>query len=103
MPRKNETQKMVEAQLAEYGIEFGARYRDSASLFEGTVTSVHFYQHGCMRVTLRGASKTTGEPLDCSFDAPELVSVATEVPVPKGTTRGGPHGLSSPSRTGVTG
>lgn len=101
MPRKNETQKMIEPQLVEYGIEFGAQYRDSASKFEGTAISIHFYQHGCMRVTLRGASKTTGEPLECAFDAPELVAVATESPVPKGTTRGGPHGLAAPSRTGV--
>ena len=101
MRKKTATQDAVESHLAEYGIEFGEKYRDPSSNFEGTATALYFYRHGCLRVGLRGMNKTTGEPAEFTFDAPELIKVATEEPVPVGTRRGGPHGMTGPSRTGI--
>lgn len=88
----------VAEQITVHGIEFGDRMRDKASGFEGLVTALYLYQHGCMRVQLRGASRTTGEPIDATFDAPELEHVATGQPVARSRRTGGPHGLSGPSQ-----
>lgn len=95
------TRTLITTQADEYGIEFGHRYRDRASGFEGSAVALYFFEHGCLRVNLRGASKTTGEPIDATFDAPELVAVATETAVPKGSTKGGPHDLASAPRQGI--
>jgi hypothetical protein len=100
MPKKNPTTKLIHEQLAEYGIEFGERYRDPASEFEGVVVAFYFFEHGCLRVNLRGQNNSTGGALEMTFDAPELVRVADDKPVPKGSTKGGPHGLTPMSRPG---
>jgi len=98
--KSNPTTKLITDQMAEYGIEFGERYRDGASKFEGVVVAFYFYEHGCLRVNLRGRDFSTGGALEQSFDAPELVRVTDDVPVPKGTTKGGPRGLAPTSRPG---
>lgn len=98
MARRSDSEKMIAEQLAAHGIEFGKRYRDPASGFEGECKAMFFYEHGCMRVSLRGLNKTSGEPAEFSFDAPELVAVDTQRPVPPSTRTGGPHDLSPPSR-----
>lgn len=98
MPKKTKTHQMLSEQLEAHGIEFGESYRDPASGFEGVVKALHFYEHGCLRVSLRGMNKTTGEPAEFSFDAPELEKVATGETVPKGRRTGGPHGLTPPAR-----
>ena len=96
MSRKTDTQKMIEEQMKAHGIEFGKKYRDPASGYEGEVSGIFFYKHGCTRVCLRGVNKTTGEPADYIFDAPELVSVETDIPVPPSKKTGGPHDLTGP-------
>ncbi len=93
----SETFDQILEQLKAHGIEFGKKYRDPSSGFEGDVQTFCFYKHGCMRVWLRGVNKTTGEPAEFSFDAPELVEVETEKPVPAGKRTGGPHGLKTSS------
>lgn len=97
MSKKTPTQTLVEGQLAEYGIEFGERYRDKASGFEGQVTALYFFEHGCLRVNLRGTDRQTGAPVEATFDAPELIKASTQERVPAGSLRGGPHGLASPA------
>lgn len=94
------TTKAIVEQLNDHGIEFGKRYRDPSSKFEGEVAALYFFKHGCLRVALRGTNKTTGEPAEFSFDAPELVEVETAKPVPAGTRTGGPHDLAAISRPG---
>lgn len=100
--RKTQSQstKQILEQMEAHGIEFGKRYRDPASDFEGEVTALYFYKHGCMRVALRGRNATTGEPAEFTFDAPELVEVATEKPVPSSRRTGGPHDLKAVARSG---
>lgn len=79
--------------MREHGIEFGVKYRDPSSGFEGYAEQIYFFKHGCTRVCLRGMNRTTGEPAEFSFDAPELVRVDTETKVPAGTRTGGPHDI----------
>jgi hypothetical protein len=97
---KSTTAQQVSEQMDEHGIEFGIRYRDPASGFEGEPTALYFFKHGCLRVALRGVNKTTGEPAEFTFDAPELVAVETKQPVPAGTRTGGPHDLAPMQRPG---
>ena len=98
MPRSTQTRKQIDEQLDAHRIEFGEKYRDPASGFEGYVKAMHFYEHGCLRVSLRGVNTQSGEPAEFSFDAPELVAVKTEKAVPAGPRTGGPHGLTPPAR-----
>lgn len=101
MSRKStDTCKQIAEQIDDHGIEFGKRYRDPASEFEGEVTALYFFKHGCMRVALRGKNKTTGEPAEFTFDAPELVAVETAKAVPAGKRTGGPHDLAPVGRPG---
>lgn len=93
----------VTAQLVEHGVELGKRYKDKASGFEGTATALYFFEHGCLRINLRGSSKTTGEPVDASFDAPDLIDGESEKAVPASPTRtGGPHDTAPMARPGPT-
>ena len=96
--KKSTTRTQINEQIDAHGIEFGKRYRDPASSFEGEVQALYFYKHGCLRVELRGQNKTTGEPASFVFDAPELVSVETEQPVPPSRRTGGPHDLAVVAR-----
>lgn len=104
MAKRTDTLKSVTSQLEDHGIEFGERLRDPASGFEGVVKAMHFYEHGCLRVSLRGVNNTTGEPAEFSFDAPEpekiteVVGGTTSAPVPPSDRTGGPHGLTPPAR-----
>lgn len=76
-------------------IELGKKYRDTDTGFEGTASSVHFYEHACERVNLKTLSE--GKVIECSFDAPELESVDTGKKVE--TKRpGGPHDRQPPPR-----
>jgi len=60
--RKNtDTYKQVAEQIDAHGIEFGKRYCDPASEFEGEVTALYFFKHGCMRVSL--ATERSGHDL----------------------------------------
>lgn len=99
-PTMSETRDQVVEQIDAHGIEFGEKYRDPASGFEGVVVALYFFEHGCMRVNLRGHNESTGGALEQAFDAPELVRVVDEKPVPAGSRTGGPHDLSPVSRPG---
>jgi len=55
-------------------LRFGERYRDRTTGVEGTLISLHFYEHGCERGSIRWLNKN-GEVIETSFDAPELVHV----------------------------
>lgn len=92
--RSTTTRDQILEQLDIHGIEFGKKYRDPASGFEGEVQSMYFFKHGCLRVELRGTNRTTGEPASFAFDAPDLVKVETAEPVPAGKRTGGPHDLT---------
>lgn len=96
--KDNETTKLAIEQLRQHGIEFGKRYRDKASRFEGTATAIYFYEHACVRVNLRGTNKSTGAAIEFTFDAPELEVADDGIPVPAGTRTGGPHDLTTPTR-----
>lgn len=97
------TADQIAEQLEAHRIEFGKTYRDPASGFEGVATALYFFKHGCLRIGLRGQNRTTGEPAEFTFDAPELVEVLpdrNEQPVPAGTRKGGPHDLAAVPRPG---
>lgn len=100
MKAKSETKRVVVDQLDTHGIEFGRRYKDPASGFEGEVQALYFFKHGCLRVALRGVNRTTGEPAEFTFDAPELVDVETAAAVPATRRTGGPHDLAPIHRAG---
>jgi hypothetical protein len=57
-------------------LKLGEKYRDQTTGTEGHLVAIHFYEHGCERGTLRFLDKNN-VPLEMSFDAPELVSVAS--------------------------
>jgi hypothetical protein len=97
MKKRNDTTRQLVEQMDAHRIEFGKKYRDPASGFVGEVQALYFYKHGCLRVSLRGQHKTSGEPAEFTFDAPELVAVDTGVQVPAGKRSGGPHDLASPA------
>lgn len=75
-------------------IVLGEKYRDTSSGFEGNAESVHFYRHGCERVSLRGLN-AQGDVVSFSFDAPELEQVKTgrKVKLLERKT-GGPHDIA---------
>lgn len=84
-------------------IKHGVRYRDKATGFEGTCTSVIFFEHGCERASLKGIN-TQGEVVEYYFDAPELEAVATNKPVKLIEKKtGGPHDRVVSARRGVPG
>lgn len=90
---ENASVESIIEQARLHNIEFGARYKDPHSGFEGVATSVYFFEHACVRVQLRGTNQSTGAPVECSFDAPELVKVETQEKV-EATRSGGPHDVS---------
>jgi len=54
----------------------GEKYRDATTGLEGTLVSVHFYEHACERATLRWVNGNR-EVVEASFDAPELIRIET--------------------------
>jgi hypothetical protein len=83
----------------ETDIRLGERYRDDQTGIEGVATSVHFYQHGCERVTVELVMRD-GELKEYTFDAPRLTHIATGVTAV--TTRtGGPRPDPSRPSTGA--
>jgi hypothetical protein len=52
-------------------IKLGRSYRDKGTNFEGTATSLHFYEHGVERATLSTLDKN-GTVTESTFDAPRL-------------------------------
>ncbi len=57
------------------GIEFGKKYRDTVTGFEGVATSKQTHQFGCPQVYLESAAMKDGKPVGCWFDEPRLVLV----------------------------
>jgi hypothetical protein len=53
------------------GIEFGQRYRDPYTGFEGVAVAVYVYEFSCPRVNLRKLGKE-GTIIESAFDAPGL-------------------------------
>jgi hypothetical protein len=50
-------------------LEFGQRYQDRHSGYEGTLVAVSFYDNGCTRALLvSGKLKPDGEPQEVWFD-----------------------------------
>lgn len=68
-------------------IALGQMYRDPFTKIEGKAVAIAFYEHACERVTIRFARK--GQAMEATFDAPELIDVATGEPA-KTTRTGGP-------------
>lgn len=89
----NPTVTSIIEQAQTHDIEFGKKYMDKHSKFEGVATAMYFFEHGCVRVLLRGTDKQTGAPIEVSFDAPELVAVQDKVAVPPSEKTGGPRAI----------
>lgn len=70
-------------------IKLGEKYRETEHGLVGTVTSVHFYQHGCERATLELISKD-GELKEYTFDAPRLEHCETKK-IARTNRTGGPR------------
>ena len=79
-------------------IELGKKYTDSQTGFEGTASSVVFFQHGCERVCLKGLNKNN-ELVEYYFDSPELQLSETgeQVKLLEQKT-GGPHSRTPTDR-----
>lgn len=75
----------------------GERYKDNTTGIEGTLVSLHFYEHACERGTLRYVDNDMNVQ-EVSFDAPELVHIETNVAAtatrPGGPARSEGHRLS---------
>ena len=69
-------------------LKLGEKYRDNTTNIEGTLISIHFYEHACERGTLRYVDGDRNVQ-EVSFDAPELVEVKTQR-VATTTRPGGP-------------
>lgn len=70
-------------------LKLGQKYRDETTGVIGHLVSVHFYEHACERGTLRYVDGDQNVQ-EMSFDAPELVHVATKVRA-VATKTGGPR------------
>jgi hypothetical protein len=70
-------------------LHLGEKYRDQATGVEGALTAIHFYEHACERGTLRYVNGQK-DVIEATFDAPELVHVATDKPA-HSTRPGGPN------------
>lgn len=87
---------MSKSSVFKTDVVLGDRYRDTATGFEGTATSVYFFEHACERVQLKGIN-TQGEVVEYVFDAPELEHAETRLQ-PVVTKSGGPHGRKPVAR-----
>jgi len=83
-------QRVLAMKVEVDGIEFGHRYRDPYTGFEGVAVAVYVYEHSCPRVNLRKLGKE-GTLLESAFDAPGL-QPATTTPA---TISNGQLGFSS--------
>lgn len=77
--------------------EFGKKYHDPISGFEGTATAISEFLHGCRRIQLSGS--VNGEPKDYVFDEPQLEPIETPKPLAPTRGKGGPKTM--PPRTGL--
>lgn len=82
-------------------VVLGERYRDEQTGIEGIATAISFYQYGCERVNIEVVSHDAKEIKDYGFDAPRLIRVRDEVPIPPSTRTGGPQPMVS--RPGAVG
>lgn len=57
-------------------LTLGEKYRDKTTGIVGHLVAIHFYEHACERGTLRYVNGQQ-DVTEASFDAPELVTVAT--------------------------
>ena len=71
-------------------IELGVNYEDVHTGFSGTAVAICFFLHACERVTLRTLEKDSGKVIECSFDAPELRNVKTQM-IASSSRPGGPE------------
>lgn len=89
-------------------VEFGRRYRDDITGFEGVATGIHFYMTGCTRVSLESVvdKKQPGKLDEIQvFDSVRLIDTETNkkmdqpksaVPPRTVRTTGGPRGSILP-------
>lgn len=71
---------MTRGQKYETELKLGDRYKDSTTGIDGHLVAIHFYEHACVRGTLRYVD-SMGNPQEVSFDAPEMVHVETDKPI----------------------
>jgi acetyl-CoA carboxylase carboxyltransferase component len=69
-------------------LQLGEKYRDKTTGLAGHCVAIHFYEHACERATLRYVDSQQNVQ-EVSFDAPELVLVATGETA-RATKTGGP-------------
>lgn len=62
-------------------IEFGKRYRDKITGYEGVATAKTQYMNGCCQTCLESPAKPGEEPKSFWFDDQRLVEAETEKPV----------------------
>jgi hypothetical protein len=84
----------------ETSIEFGERYRDKNSGYEGVATALYFYEFGCARVSLVSMDDK-GDVKDLSFDEQSLVKVGTGKPVEAFAKVGGARPAPAPRADGT--
>ncbi|ADD80861.1 gp075 [Rhodococcus phage ReqiDocB7] len=77
-------------------IILGERYLDKQTGIRGVATSIHFYQHGCERVTIE--TMVEGALKEYTFDSPRLTNVNTGETATTNKT-GGPEKASDPGRS----
>ena len=78
-------------------ITLGEKYRDDQTGVEGVAAAIHFFQHGCERVTLELLVK--GELKEYTFDSPRLRHIATGR-LATTTRTGGPERFTDSGRPG---
>ncbi len=88
---------MVKSQAA--AIEFGRRYRDRISGFEGTCTGKSSFISGCDQVLLTPSVDEKGAHREGHwYDDERLIDIEMEKPVERTSRKGGPE-FSPPSRS----
>lgn len=71
-------------------IEFGVKYRDGVTGYEGTAEAVTEFHYGCLRIQLERADKD-GKPETEWFDEQRLVKVDTNMRAGSHSGAGGPR------------
>ncbi len=75
---------MSEKTLEDHGIEFGSKYRDIVSGFEGIAVAVHSYMNGCVQVSLSPkVTKDKKKPESWSFDIQQVEKCSAGHVLPK--------------------
>ena len=85
-------------------INLGDEAKDSITGYKGIAICRHTYLQGCDRITLATkVTKDNPDPMDCSFDEPQLILIKAKKVVGNGDkVYGGPaRHMPKPKSTGI--